>query len=192
MKVRRPDHRQDHLNRDDQTPTVNVIHLDVVLGNDFQGPDDHVTPRKCEANRLVGSRMLVQHRPERFGSTESAFRGVVGGEKRPACGVEPYVGRLARAFHGCEVIATRSDGAAEAVPTEFDGDTIASVDELLCLVGESETPSSLHLGQSLVFGSLFGPFTAGALTKLGSEVRIRGWSFFHGFSRSRHLLSDTR
>lgn len=192
MKVRRPDHAEDHVKGDDQTSAVDVVHLDVIFCDDLQRPDDHVTTGKGETNSLLRRRMLVEQCPKRLDPAGSTFSRLIGSKHRPSCLGEPDLGDLTRPFDGGEVLAGGDDSSAEAVPAELNRDPVTAIDELFGLVGEGESATPLQFGETLVLGGLFGPFPPRALPQLGGEARIGIWSVFHGFSRSRHSLADTR
>lgn len=181
MKIGRPDHPEDHLKGDDEASVVDVIDLDMVLGDHGQRSYHHVAAGKGEPNRVSRCRVVVEKGTEGLGSRDTARRGAISGEHRPASGVHADVGRLAWSFDRHVVLTRGDDGAAEGMATELDGDTITAVDQLFGAVRERQLSLSLELGQTLVLSGLLAPFPARALSQLRSEIGIGIGSVLHGF-----------
>jgi len=188
VRVGRPDHPKNHLERDNEASVVDVIDLDVVFGDHRQGSDHHVPTGEGEPHRLSRRGVLVEHCAKRLRSSDTGCGGALSREDGPTGGRHTDIGGLARAFDGDVVLTSSHDGATESVPAELDRHPVAPVDELLGPVGEGEPSLPMELSETLVLGGLLGPLTPGTLAQFGCEIRVGVGSVFLGFSRSRQSL----
>lgn len=190
--LRRPHDPQNQICRDDQKPTVDIFHFDVVGGDDGNGADDHVPTGKGKSDRSSCIGVLLQERLEVLRARRCRLSLAIQGEDRPPSCFHSEVGVLSGTGH-CDVVTTRRhDCATEGVSAELDGNAVPPVGHLRSTVGQRQLPTSVGLGQSLVLCSLGKPFVGCFTTQLGSEILIRFSVSIHWISRSRHSGLVTR
>lgn len=182
---------KDQIHRHDELTPVDILDFDVVLGDHGGSSYDHVAPWKGETNVDSCCRVLLQQRMECAPIPGMGLACGVGGEHRPAGLGHPDVSYLTWAVDGDVVGAGGRHRATEGMAVELDGDAIAAVGHFTGNVGEIHVASPVHLGEALVFCSLFSPFASGPLTELGGDIRVGLILGDHVFSRSRQALVDT-
>lgn len=184
--IGRPHDSEDQPHRNEETSLVDVYDFDVVFGYHGDLADDHVSSRKSETDHVVRRGVLVESGSERLGTDRPGLDRSVGMEHRPAGRVESDVRGLSRPVDRDVVLPGDDHGSAEAVAAELDRDSLASIDQLLGLVGQTETAATVNFGEPLVLGGLLVPFPPGTLAELRGEIGVGLTSVIHGFSRSRH------